>query len=196
MHRAGALLLLALLSAAGCPKPAPAFDYASLPDPRTKPYTVAPGDLVRVGVIGDANVSGTYLVRPDGQISVPLAGELHVAGLTVNAVRLWLVKRLAKQYENASELISVAIAETRGIAYSVIGEVRSPVSFTSRRYLTVLEVLARGGGLTQYAQPDKMYVQRLAGGKPLRIPVSYEATIADPGTRNFFMLSGDILVVP
>lgn len=188
--------LVALLALLGCSGPV-SYNYASLPNPLEQPYRVKPGDVVHVRVLKNEATTGTYTVRPDGHVSLPLGGEIAVRNKTVAEVKQVVVKRLARYIEDAGEMVSVAVDQVRGVRYSVIGEVNRAGMFDSPSYVTVLEALANAGGLTIYAQPDAIYVLRRAGGKRSRIPVSYPRTVADPSdNRNFYLLAGDIVVVP
>lgn len=188
--------LLGLLSLASCSAPVVNYDYASLPDPRGTAYTVQAGDVVQLRVLRNTTVSGSYTVRPDGFISIPLVGEVSVRGSKPDQVRKRLVKMLSKFIEDASDVVSVSLAQVHGIRYSVIGEVNRAGHFESPRYVTVLEALANAGGLTPYARPHALYVLRSTKTKKLRIPLSYTQTVKEAGRRNFYLLSGDIVVVP
>lgn len=186
------LSLLALLLA-GCPSPVIRFDYSTLPDPTKSQYRVQSGDRINLRVLrNDAN-TGVYIVRPDGFISLALGGEIQARGLTTDELRRAVVDKLRKYIENADEMISVSIEQVQGIRYSVIGEVARAGFFETPRYPTVLEALANAGGLNNYAQGDAIYILR----ERQRIPFSYSQTIRDPsGNRNFFLLNGDVVVVP
>jgi polysaccharide export outer membrane protein len=193
MTEVRARLVGIVLLLGGCPTAAVNYDYSSLPDPNKTAYRIQPGDRVNVRVLrNDAN-TGVYVVRPDGCISLALAGEIAVRGLTTDQLRREVVERLRKYIENADEMISVSLDQVHGIRYSVIGEVNRPGMFETPRYPTVLEALANAGGPNSYAQGQGMYVLR----DQKRIPFSYEQTIKDPsGNRNFYLLNGDVVVVP
>lgn len=190
-------LLLVVAGASGCPSATVSYDYASLPDPSRAPYLVQAGDVVNVRVLRNESTTGTYTVRPDGYISMPLGGEIKVVGLSTDQVRKRVVERLQKYIEDAKDMISVSLEQVHGIRYSVIGEVNRAGVFESTSYVTLLEALANAGGLTIYAKPHEVYVLRKDSSGQTRIPVSYPATVKDPaGNRNFYLLGGDIVVVP
>lgn len=173
------------------------FDYQALPNPMRAAYQVKPGDVLHVRVIRNDNLTGTYTIGPDGCISLSLIGEINVGDLTIEAVRERLVKSLAKYIDGAEEMVSVSLEQTHGLAYSVIGETNRPGVFESPRYVTILEALANAGGLTVYAESEGIYVLRRTGAKEVMIPVSYSETIKKPSSnRNFYLLAGDIVVVP
>jgi len=187
------LLLLVAVLLAGCPPAVVRFDYSTLPDPNKSAYRIQSGDRINVRVLrNDAN-TGIFIVRPDGFISLSLGGEILARGLTTEEVRQKVVEKLRKFIENADEMIAVSLEQVQGIRYSVIGEVNRPGFFDAPRYPTVLEALANAGGPNNYAQGDAIYVLR----EQQRIPFSYQQTIKDPsGNRNFYLIGGDVVVVP
>jgi polysaccharide biosynthesis/export protein len=186
------VVALALLLG-GCPASAVSYQWSSLPDPNKTPYRIQAGDRINIRVLrNDAN-TGVYTVRPDGHISLALAGDLLARGLTASELKVQVVERLRKYIENTEEMVAVSIDQVQGIRYSVVGEVTRPGMFETPRYPTVLEGLAAAGGLNTYAQGNAIYVLR----EQTRIPFSYEQTIKDPsGNRNFYLLNGDVVVVP
>jgi polysaccharide export outer membrane protein len=189
-------LLGVTLAFAACPSPAVNYNYQTLPDPATITYKIQAGDRIHIRVLRNEASTGTHVVRPDGFISLPLAGELLARGKPIEELRKEIVERLNKYIQDANEMVSVSIEQVQGIRYSVIGEVQRAGFFESPRHVTLLEALANAGGLTAYAQPEAIYVLRRDGQNQLKVPVSYTRTIRDPASRNFFLLAGDVVVVP
>lgn len=185
--------LCALFVAANCGcATIPDYQYGSLPDPRGKAYRLQAGDLVQVRVLRNSGASGAFRVGPDGSIHLPLGGQIQLEGLTLQQARHQVAQILARYIDDAERVTTVSLSEVRGVRYTVIGEVRRPGVFNSQRFVTVLEALATAGGLSPYAEKNKIYVLR----QKQRIPVAYSATLDEPRRRNFFLLSGDIIVVP
>ena len=190
-------LSLVLLSLWACRPPELRYNYLNLPNPTTQVYRVQAGDVINVRVLRNENTSGRYTVRPDGSISLPLGGEIAVRGLTTEEVRRSIVGAVRKYIEDANEMVAVSLEQVRGITYSVIGEVTRAGTFESPRFVTLLEALANAGGLTPYAKVHSVYVLRQDNRRQFKIPVSYPKTVASPTrNRNFYLLSGDIVVVP
>ena len=191
-----ALLVSSLLFTA-CPPPTISFNYAALPNPNASPYKVRSGDVLNVRVLKNEGTTGSYTVRPDGFISMPLGGEIKVRGLDTSQVRGKLITQLKRFITDAQDVVSVSLERVRGITYSVIGEVNRAGVFDNTRYVTILEALAAAGGLNVYAIPHGIYVLRTTAQGQTRIPFSYKATVKNPaGNRNFYLLPGDVVVVP
>jgi VWFA-related protein len=86
-----------------------------LPQPSKQPYTIGGQDVLQIWVAGQQGISGSYVVRPDGIISMPMVGEVRAAGLTVEQLQAVIADRLeANQIlSNASVTVGVAKAHSR-----------------------------------------------------------------------------------
>jgi polysaccharide biosynthesis/export protein len=85
----------------------------------------------------------------DGNIEVPLAGPVHVAGLTVQQTEQEMDKALSKYIRHPQVVVNVA--EVRSQPVSVLGAVNSPGVHQVQGHKTVLEMLASAGGIRQDA---------------------------------------------
>lgn len=108
---------------------------------------VRPGDVVTVAFFTAAGqrsdeLSGEHIVDRSGQLALPYVGRLNVAGLTTLAIRDTLAARFSQFY--ASPVIVVRVQ----IGVNVTGAVRAPGHYAVDPSSTVLDVLARAGGLT------------------------------------------------
>jgi len=72
-------------------------------------YRVQPGDVLSISVLEDANLNRELLVRPDGGISMPIAGNIRAAGNTVQAIERIIIERLAPGF-SITPSVSVALA--------------------------------------------------------------------------------------
>jgi polysaccharide biosynthesis/export protein len=156
-------------------------------------YQIQPGDRLAISVWNQEHLSGEARVRDDGVATVPLVGDVRVAGATVSAAAQEITRRLDGLV--LSPRVTVAVLESRPSTVSVIGEVRAPgnVALTSGDRL--LDVLAKAGGLTEFAAADRLFVIR-QGEKPLRVRFDYERlTRAEGRGPTFRLRPGDIVVV-
>jgi polysaccharide export outer membrane protein len=96
-------------------------------------------------------------VRVDGEgdIQVPLAGRVHVSGLTVQQTEHELNKVLSKYIRDPQVVVSVA--EVRSQPVSILGAVNTPGVHQVQGHKTLLEMLARAGGI----RPDAGYSVRI-----------------------------------
>jgi polysaccharide export outer membrane protein len=160
-----------------------------------QPYILQPGDVIEVLVWKNPDLSRTVVVRPDGQISLPLLNEVSAAGRTALELRDDLAQRLT-EYVSLNE-VSVIIEEVRSVAVSVLGEVRQPGRYPLPSRTTVLDALAMAGGLTEFASCSGITVIRYDGHHTIRLPFSYKKATSPEGMdENFLVHAGDIIVVP
>lgn len=127
------------------------------------PYNIRERVGIRAGqkIGSDANQSGfyKYLVDVDGYIEFPEVGKIHVAGQTIEQINATVKKALQPFFKEDKSLM----VNTYLLNYyvSVLGEVKSPGSFTvERNKMTLLEALAKAGDMTIYGKRDNVKVLR------------------------------------
>lgn len=163
--------------------------------PELGEYKIGPEDVLQISVWKNEAMSRTVPVRPDGKISLPLLNDVQAAFLTPMQLRDVLIKKMV-EYVPAPE-VSVIITEVRSFKVSVIGEVPRPGRYDLRSWTTVLDVLATVGGFNQFASRSRIVVLRPEGKTMMRIPFNYNKVITEGGEQeNFYLLPGDIVVVP
>jgi len=164
--------------------------------PADAQYLIGKEDVLAVQVWREPELSRLVAVRPDGNISLPLVGEVSAAGKTP----LELQKRITEllgPYMKSPE-VSVIVQDTRSQRFSVLGEVMRPGSYPLSKPMTVLDALALAGGFRDFAKSEKMFILRIEpDGRRSRLPVSYKKILSVKGTnRNVELQVHDTLVVP
>lgn len=177
------------------------YDYSKEPDPRGQEYIIGVSDLVRVSVWKDQDLTTETRVRPDGTITMPLAGELRAAGRTPSQLRTEIKQKLSPFYKNAeTELnVQVGVPEVKSYVFTVSGNAEKPGRFTAERYVTVLEALTLAGGPNRFAETHNLSVLRndVASGRTKRIPIDYELLKnGEHLEQNVVVLSGDVILIP
>lgn len=174
------------------PTPAVAMPAAEPGDPA---YVIGPEDALEISVWRDETLKAATLVRPDGGISFPLAGDFIVAGKTATQVREELVKRLSKYVPDP--VVTVYVARVASYRIYVLGRVNKPGDFQVGRNIDVLQALSIAGGMTPFASEDGIQIIRKVDGKPTSIPFEY-SRIRKGGdlSQNITLKSGDVLLVP
>jgi polysaccharide biosynthesis/export protein len=162
------------------------------------PYRIVPGDVLDVIVWRNKELSLQVTVRPDGWISYPLASDVKVAGQTVVDVQKKLEESLSKYV--TSPMVTVVVTRVANLRVSVLGKVRQPGRYNLDGPTTVLDVLALAGGLTEFADPDGIYILRAGSTADAlyeRIPAKYSSSIsAGKSNTNVAVMAGDIIIVP
>lgn len=158
-------------------------------------YQLQPGDVLAVSVWKETELQAETLIRPDGRINFPLAGELTAAGRTVDEVRADLEARLRALVPDAS--VTVTLKQNAGNRIYVIGKVQRPGDFPINRPTDVMQALSLAGGGTPFADMDSIKVLRRQGSRQLAIPFHYSAVERGHNLdQNIVLQSGDTVVVP
>jgi len=153
------------------------------------------GDVLTVAVWKDAELSAQVQVQPDGMISLPLVGEVKVAGLTPSEVQTLLEERY-RRFVTAPG-ISVIVNQINSLQIYVIGEVSGAGAYDVLRPTTIMQALAMAGGFTEYAKKDQVLVIRHAGSSQQHIQVNIKAIISGRSpSDNILLQAGDTIVVP
>ncbi len=161
----------------------------------TPAYILQPGDVLQIAVWKETDLTSEVLIRPDGGISFPLAGELHAAGGTVAELTSMLEKRVRKYEPDA--VVTVVVKAVAGNRVYVIGKVARPGDFPLNRPTDVMQALSLAGGATPFANTDGIRILRRAGNHEASIGFRYSEV--ERGRRldqNILLQSGDTVVVP
>ena len=158
-------------------------------------YKIQPGDVLDVSVWQEENLQKQVLVRPDGGMSFPLAGDMPVAGKSVSDVQKLITERLKKYIPDP--VVTVSTLKLDGNKVYVIGKVNRPGEFQVNRYVDVVQALSMAGGMTPYASDNKIEILRRENGKQRSIPFRYgDIEKGDDLEQNIILHSGDVVVVP
>jgi polysaccharide biosynthesis/export protein len=158
-------------------------------------YVIGPDDVLNINVFKEPDISGSVPVRPDGKVSVPLLHDVQAAGLTPNELAQSIASKLKDFLEQPE--VTVVVTQINRRPIYLMGEVghQGSVPFTS--HMTVLEALAAGGGLTEFANKRGIYILRKEHGKTTRYPFDYKKAIrGQADSQNIELRPGDTIVVP
>ncbi len=164
--------------------------------PADSQYVIGKEDILAVQVWREPELSRLVAVRPDGNISLPLIGEIATAGKTPMELQKKLTDLLGT-YMTAPE-VSVIVQDTRSQRISIIGEVMRPGTYPLTKPMTVLDALALAGGFRDFAKSEKMFILRTnADGSRQKIAISYKKILRVKGTnQNVELQLHDTLVIP
>jgi polysaccharide export outer membrane protein len=158
-------------------------------------FRIGPEDILDVQVWKNSDLSRIVPVRPDGMISLPLVNDIQAAGLTPTDLRQQITERLAEFIPSPE--VSVIVREVHSVKVAVIGAVRMPGLFEVKSPATVLDMLARAQGLSEFADRGRIVVLRQEGATTTRIPFNYRRVAeGSEQDNNFPVLPGDVIVVP
>jgi polysaccharide export outer membrane protein len=158
-------------------------------------YTLEKGDVLYIFVWQENDLSQEIIVRPDGKISFPLAGDIPVLGLTFTQLKDELTKRL-KEYIKYP-IVSISLRKLGGQKVIVLGEVTRPGVYSVTGKNTVLEAIALAGGFTEHAVHSSVILVRggLQTPEGKRLDLNRAINKTDIG-QNVTLQSEDIVYVP
>jgi polysaccharide biosynthesis/export protein len=158
-------------------------------------YVIGPDDVLGIIFWRDAEMSGDVTVRPDGNITLPLIRDIKAAGLRPDELRA-AITAAATQYV-ADPNVSVVVRQINSRSVFITGQVARPGAYPVSGQMTVLQLVAIAGGLTEYADGGQISLLRTVNGKPTRLRFNYdEVARGKKLEQNVVLAPGDQVVVP
>jgi polysaccharide export outer membrane protein len=168
---------------------------AKLPVPADK-YVIGNEDVLNVSVWKEPDISRIVPVRPDGKITLPLVGEIQASGITPLQLQYNITDGLRAYVSNPD--VTVIVQEVKSLKFNIVGEITKPGSYVLTEPMTVLDAIAAGGGLRDFAKGSRIYVLRAnADGSHSKLPFDYKNVIKGKRVNdNIELHPGDTIVVP
>jgi polysaccharide export outer membrane protein len=137
-----------------------------------QPYTLGPGDKLRVVVFGQDGISNTYIVDAGGNVSLPLIGSLAVRGITTQQLSQRIAERLKQGYVREPH-VTVEVESYR--PFFILGEVTTPGQYPYVADMTVEKAIAIAGGFAPRAYKATVELTRSAPGDQSKseVPLNY-----------------------
>ena len=154
---------------------------------------LGPGDEVEVTVYGAPDLSGRTRVGTNGNISMPLVGYVHVAGLSSSEAEEVLESQLRQNHVVNNPQVSVYVKEYTSSGISVAGQVSKPGVYSALGPHRLFDILQAAGGLTEKAA-STVTISHRGGANPITVELP-----KDPGELsrvNVELFPGDTIVVP
>ncbi len=156
-------------------------------------YQLGTGDVIHISVWKEAELTQTAVVRPDGKISLPLAGEIAVAGRTAVEAQEQIRQRLLQFVTDPRVTVSVLEIHSRQVY--ITGQVQRPGAYPLVGSVNVLQLIASAGGLTEFAHRRGIVI--LDAKQQSRARFDYASAIQGRNKSDRLLLApGDTVVVP
>jgi polysaccharide biosynthesis/export protein len=130
-------------------------------------YILSANDQVSVEVFGEDDLRTNGRLNPEGNLSVPLLGSIHLAGLTLTQAASKLTELYGRDYL-VNPKVNVMLLGYAKRRFSILGQVNRPGSYempeSSPGGIDLLEAIAMAGGYTRIAAPERVTVRRQTGG--------------------------------
>ena len=159
-------------------------------------YKIGVGDNLTVDVYGHEEVTSTVTVRPDGKITLPIAGDLLVGGQVPEVVAEEVAGILSEYIRNP--IVTVTVANISSSDYlsrvRVTGAVETPQSIEFKNGMTVMDIVLEAGGVNEFANAARTKLYR-QGREPVGIRLDRILSGRDLSS-NVRLRPGDVISVP
>lgn len=163
----------------------------------TGDYQINAGDILEIFVWNEETLTREVRVRPDGFVSMPLAGEFLAGGQTPAQLTANITSALNK-YLNDSAVVTVSLRAMDGNIIYVLGKVNRPGAYPVATPVDVTQALAWAGGLNTFAdEGDIKVLRRDDSGTQRSLSFDYSAVKdGEDLDSNIVLQSGDVVIVP
>ena len=154
-------------------------------------YVLGPGDQLIIDIYGDTQKSEKLTVSPEGDVTVPDYGPVHVSGLSVASAQSRIRGKLGTYYSSSD--IKVSVGQTRTILVNVMGEVKAPGTYTLSAFATVFHALYMAGGISELGTLRDIKVYRQ--GKLISTIDVYQFILNGRLAGNVHLVDNDVIQV-
>lgn len=160
--------------------------------PAPENMVIGAGDELRIRIWGQIDFSANLRVSREGEIYLPKAGAVHVAGLPFSAVEGHLRAALKRVFRNFD--LSVDMGEIHSIQVYVTGEARQPGEYTVSALSTLVDAIFQSGGPARTGSMRHVELKR--AGKVITDFDLYALLVNGDKSGDVQLQSGDVLFIP
>jgi polysaccharide export outer membrane protein len=159
-------------------------------------YRIGARDLLSVRVDEDEKLNGDRRVSESGTITLPLIGEVSVAGKTTSEAEQLISRLLVEKYMQRAS-VDVQVTEFRSRPISVIGAVKNPGNLGFSGHWTLLEAVAAAGGLAENHGNVVYVLRRADSGLSDQVTIDLDDLMVRGDSRvNIPIFANDLINVP
>lgn len=170
-----------------------ASKYVAASTPGATGYLVGPQDVLDITVFQAPDLSKTLQVAEDGTINLPLTGQIIAAGKSPSKLEREIETRLSARYMKSPQ-VTVFVKEYNSQRVTLEGAVKTPGVFPLRGHETLMQVIAKGGGLDRQISSTNVVIFRTIDGARTVTRYDIEA-VRSGGAADPQVLPGDIVVI-
>jgi polysaccharide export outer membrane protein len=160
-------------------------------------YIVGEEDVLKITVYNYPDMTTTERVSGEGIITLPLVGDIKVAGMTTDRVAKTIAEKLADGFI-VNPNVSVFVVEFRSKKAIIMGYVNKPGIYMLSGNTTFLELISLAGGLSKdagYKATIKRKLSGSTGGEGI-ITVDLKKLVEQGDTAlNIFLMDGDSVFI-
>ena len=157
-------------------------------------HILGPNDVIEVRVFQETDLDTRVTLGQDGKVSLPLIGEVAVAGQTINTASQAIALRYKDGYL-VNPNVTVAIVTYAKKRFTVLGAVNKPGSFffPDAENLSLLQAIGMAGGYSRIASPSKVLIKRTNARESIKIDAKKMAKTGEAGS--FMIQPGDVITI-
>src|SRR2546430_16333421 len=161
-------------------------------------YILSANDQVAIEVFGEDDLRTNGRLNGEGNLSLPLLGSVHLAGLTLTQATARVTELYGRDYL-VNPKVNVSLVSYAKRRFTVLGQVNRPGSFEmpegSPGGIDLLEAVAMAGGYTRIAAPERITVRRKGAKGDEVLKIDAKRLARGEGNKNFMVLPGDTITV-
>jgi len=160
--------------------------------PVTADYVIGPGDELLLRVWGQISLDAALTVDRSGNIFLPQAGAIRVAGLSYQELPGFLHSQMARVFRNFD--LNVNMGQLRSIPIFVVGRCRRPGTYTVSSLSTLVNAVFASGGPNAQGSMRRIQVKR--GGQLITEFDLYDLLLKGDKSQDTHLLPGDVVYIP
>jgi polysaccharide export outer membrane protein len=161
-------------------------------------YRVQPGDQLLIDAVRRNELDRTARVDSEGKVTIPYAGAVKVAGLTLPEVTELLTQRLSQYYVDPQLNVSLETSVRQSVY--VLGEVKAPGRFQVEAPTPVVDLMGRAAGPTYEGELRNVFIFRAQSDPPMAIKTDvsgwFSRNAKPDWNGNVTVMAGDVVYVP
>jgi protein involved in polysaccharide export with SLBB domain len=160
-------------------------------------YTLFPNDTIEVLIFEEPDLTTTTRVSQKGAITLPLIGEIKVAGMSILTANNSICKAYQDGYLRDPK-VTITVVEFAKKRFTVLGQVQKPGGYEipQQENVSLLQAIAMAGGYTRIADPKEVTVKRMGRkGREVTIELNAKGMAEDKDAPVFNIQNGDTITV-
>jgi polysaccharide export outer membrane protein len=159
-------------------------------------FVIGIEDVLSINVWRDPDSSAPQVVvRPDGKITIPLIKDVQAAGLTTKQLEESITQKFL-QFMKDPPTVTIIVVKIESRKVSIVGNISKPGTYLFGAPLTVLELIGRAGGLTEFAKGGGTAIKILRKKDGSTIDFNYKEVLKGENLKqNILLENGDIVMV-
>ena len=160
-------------------------------------YRLGPGDVVRITVYNNPDLTTEAQITQQGQITFPLIGEVQIGNMEKNQAEQIIARRLGEGGFVVKPQVNVLVLGFKSQQISVLGQVNRPGKYPIEQASTLADLLAIAGGISQTGGDIVTHISKGADGKTAKRDIDINEALKNGSMdKNFPVANGDIIFVP